>query len=528
MAAQLWAGDRVAPQESEAHNRVAPQESEAYNGAVISHRSAAALWKLDGVEPGMVELATTGQRHDVPKGIELHRTTDLARSDFGYRGPFGVTGIVRTLIDLAAVVDDPAIVEAAMESALRRGDHDLLERLARRLESLGARGRRGAGVMREILALGDPNARPTESMFETLVEQMLRKAYIERPVRQHESATSTATSSPGSTSSGLAGGSTELAWAWTPTGSDGTTAGPGSRRRWTGRTPLRSPESSSCGPPGRTSSCVPTRSSRSFARLACEPQPQHRHVLEFRGPGEGVIRDQGKFPSDPGPRNRLPREFLWHRAPGQDHTRLEGLGVGDRHQLLGHVEHMRGEAVKARNRGSQPRRTQPDGHRAEDALGDRHAVKLLREHLDERRHHSGRHMAERPDLDHPLLGRGPPHTVDPGSLKSRKLVHNLGRWPGCQGESHGFAARLSGRPRKYVDGCACRQTGLSTTQSGRPREPEAELCSISRSWGGKLHTVARSPGTGSSNSLSEGCWHPRPVRIALVGTGSGRMVGHAA
>ena len=164
MAAQLWAGD----------------------GAVISHRSAAALWKLDGVEPGVVELTTTGRRSSVPNGIELHRTNDLALSDFGYRGPFRVTGVVRTLIDLGAVVEDPAVVEAAMECALRRGDADLMERLARRLESLGAHGRRGAGVLREILALRDPDARPTEGMFETLVERMLRETGIERPVRQHE------------------------------------------------------------------------------------------------------------------------------------------------------------------------------------------------------------------------------------------------------------------------------------------------------------------------------------------------------
>ena len=164
MAAQLWASE----------------------DAVISHRSAAALWKLDGVEPGVVDLTTTGRRSSVPKGITLHRTTDLARSDFGYRGPFRVTGVVRTLIDLGAAVDDPAVVEAALESALRRGDPDLLERLARRLESLGAHGRRGAGVIRVILALRDPSARPTEGMFETLVERMLRRAGIERPVRQHE------------------------------------------------------------------------------------------------------------------------------------------------------------------------------------------------------------------------------------------------------------------------------------------------------------------------------------------------------
>jgi hypothetical protein len=47
-------------------------------------------------------------------------------------------------------------------------------------------GRRGSGVLREILAVRHPDAAPTESMFETLVERILRKAGIELPVRQYE------------------------------------------------------------------------------------------------------------------------------------------------------------------------------------------------------------------------------------------------------------------------------------------------------------------------------------------------------
>jgi hypothetical protein len=120
----------------------------------------------------------------VPKGLILHRTTELARSDCGLRGPLRVTGIVRTLVDLGAVVD-AALVEAAMESGLRR-DPELLVRLGARLDALGASGRRGAGVLREILAVRHPDAAPTEGMFETLVERILRKAGIDVPVRQHE------------------------------------------------------------------------------------------------------------------------------------------------------------------------------------------------------------------------------------------------------------------------------------------------------------------------------------------------------
>ena len=41
-------------------------------------------------------------------------------------------------------------------------------------------------MLREILAVRHPDAAPTESMSETLVERILRKAGIELPVRQYE------------------------------------------------------------------------------------------------------------------------------------------------------------------------------------------------------------------------------------------------------------------------------------------------------------------------------------------------------
>jgi hypothetical protein len=164
MAASLWAGPEAA----------------------ISHRSAASLWNLDGIDAGgAVELTTTGCRSDVPAGVTLHRTKILTPSDAGWLGPLKVTGLVRTLIDLGAVVPDPAVVEAAMESALRR-DEQLFGRMKERLDVLGGHGRRGAGMLGDLLALRDPDAAPTEGMLETLIERLLRKAGIEMPVRQYE------------------------------------------------------------------------------------------------------------------------------------------------------------------------------------------------------------------------------------------------------------------------------------------------------------------------------------------------------
>lgn len=152
--------------------------------AIVSHRSAARLFGLDGVPDGFVELLTPGAYARPPTGVTLHRTGVLARSDHGTRGPFVVTGIFRTLIDLGAVLE-PHLVEAAFECAVRR-DASVLPRLAERVERLDARGAGGARVIKEILAARDPAAPPSESVFETLFERRLREAGLPLPVRQHE------------------------------------------------------------------------------------------------------------------------------------------------------------------------------------------------------------------------------------------------------------------------------------------------------------------------------------------------------
>jgi hypothetical protein len=141
---------------------------------------------LDGIDArGIVELTTTASRTTVPQGITLHRTKLLTPSDAGWLGALKVTGLARTIMDLGAVVSDRAAVEAAMESGMRR-DEELFDRMKERLETLGGKGRRGAGVLRELLALRDPGAAPTEGMFETLMERLILRAGLPRPVRQYE------------------------------------------------------------------------------------------------------------------------------------------------------------------------------------------------------------------------------------------------------------------------------------------------------------------------------------------------------
>lgn len=151
--------------------------------AVVSHRAAAALWKLDGVEAGLVELTATQRRSKLPSGVLLHFSSEMTRSEFGQLGRFRVTGLARTVLDLASVLSDTDALEAAAESAARL-DEALWGKLAHRLKGEPLRGHRGVHILRDLLAARDPGAAPTESMFETRLLRLIRAAGLEEPVRQ--------------------------------------------------------------------------------------------------------------------------------------------------------------------------------------------------------------------------------------------------------------------------------------------------------------------------------------------------------
>ena len=117
--------------------------------AAASHRAAGALWGLDGLEPGLVEVtfAQLGERH-LPR-VRIHHTRGLAPADVGGRDGIPVTRPARTLLDLAAVLEE-ARLEAALDAALRDGLTSV-PNLLRRLDSIGTQGRAGSAVLRELL-----------------------------------------------------------------------------------------------------------------------------------------------------------------------------------------------------------------------------------------------------------------------------------------------------------------------------------------------------------------------------------------
>lgn len=153
--------------------------------AVVSHRAAAALLKLPGYEPGIIEVTCL----DIPRkprweGLHIHCTDLMMRPYIMEIDGLPVTFVPRTLMDLGSV-ERPARVGAALDDALRRGLTSFGE-LRGFLDEVAVRGRRGVGVLRRLLAERDPSQAPTESVLEEMVLRCLRTAGFPEPVRQLE------------------------------------------------------------------------------------------------------------------------------------------------------------------------------------------------------------------------------------------------------------------------------------------------------------------------------------------------------
>jgi len=151
-------------------------------GAVISHRAAAAVWRLAGFEPGFVELTVPRRRRR--SGPGMIRRNRLLVSDVTTVGGIPVTTPARTLIDLASVVPRET-VEESMDDALRRGLVSLTD-LRRQLAEVGGRGRAGTATMRLLLDSRDPSTAVPGSVFERRLLRALIRAGLPPPALQHE------------------------------------------------------------------------------------------------------------------------------------------------------------------------------------------------------------------------------------------------------------------------------------------------------------------------------------------------------
>ena len=139
-------------------------------GAVLSHRSAAALWGLCADDGPFPDVTAAGRppRHPAIAG----HVADLRTSEVTVRLAIPVTTPARTLADLARVVDRDELVRAVREAQFQRLFHgpSMHEALLRR-------------PSRDLRQLVE-NAAPTQSVLEDRLLEICDRHRIHRPLTQ--------------------------------------------------------------------------------------------------------------------------------------------------------------------------------------------------------------------------------------------------------------------------------------------------------------------------------------------------------
>ena len=145
---RLWDGVyAVGRREVTPHGRWLAAVLRCGSDAVLSHESAAALWKVRKSDPRVIHVSVPRQARRSAPGISVHRRSTLTASDVTRRHGLPVTTVVRTLVDLAT-----RLGRDELEATINEADKlDLVDpdALRRALDEL--KGQRGVPTLRATL-----------------------------------------------------------------------------------------------------------------------------------------------------------------------------------------------------------------------------------------------------------------------------------------------------------------------------------------------------------------------------------------
>jgi very-short-patch-repair endonuclease len=147
-------------------------------GAVLSHRSAAALWGFGSERDARIDVSIPFAHFSALPGVRVHRRYGLRPEDVRERSGIPVTSPIRTLLDFAAEAR-PAAIERAVNEADRVG---LVEVGALRQALVRYRGERGVGRLRKMLDTG--TFRLTDSELERRFLRLVGEAGLPTPLTQ--------------------------------------------------------------------------------------------------------------------------------------------------------------------------------------------------------------------------------------------------------------------------------------------------------------------------------------------------------
>jgi very-short-patch-repair endonuclease len=144
---------------------------------VLSHRSAAVLWRLLEAKPGPIDVTVPGKKTKLRNGIRRHSTRSLPPADTTTRLRIPCTTVERVLIDLAA------IRSLELERAVEQGFVNRLIGRTRMQEALDrANGRAGTGQLERLLGGLLPQLPFTRSELERRFLKLIASANLPMPI----------------------------------------------------------------------------------------------------------------------------------------------------------------------------------------------------------------------------------------------------------------------------------------------------------------------------------------------------------
>jgi len=147
------------------------------NRAVLSHRSAASLWRLLEAKPGPIDVTVPGTRTQRRNGIRRHSSRSLPPAEITTRLRIPCTTVERVLIDLAA------LRSPELERAVEQGFVNRLIGRTRMQEALHrAKGRTGTRQLKRLLAGLLPQLPFTRSELERRFLKLIASAHLPMPI----------------------------------------------------------------------------------------------------------------------------------------------------------------------------------------------------------------------------------------------------------------------------------------------------------------------------------------------------------
>jgi very-short-patch-repair endonuclease len=146
------------------------------DGTVLSHSSAAALWRIGREQRDLVEVSLPSSSRRRRPGLRIHRRPSLTERDVTREYGIPVTTPVQTLIDMALRLDRPGV-----ERMINEADKYNLVHPPQIREALDARaGERGVAKLRHIL--DRRTFRLTKEELERRFLPLVREAGLPTPV----------------------------------------------------------------------------------------------------------------------------------------------------------------------------------------------------------------------------------------------------------------------------------------------------------------------------------------------------------